>query len=395
MYEGPLPYRSIPLYSIKPSRVLGTPLGYSDLFDLLPLQDALNMLYSTVITNQAAFGVQTILNPSTCNIDASQINNGLAVLSYNPQGGKPEALQLTSTPPEIFNFINFLIQTEETISGINSVVRGQPEANLRSGSAIAMIQSNAIQYMSNLQAEYVHLIEDVGMGIVQMLVDFADSPRIANIVGESGKAYVKTFKGEDLRSINRVIVDSANPMSKTIAGRINMADNLLQYGEITPKQYMNIINTGNIETATDNTVNEEMGIKKENEAMLEGKLPIAFFLDLHSEHIIGHRALISDPDMRENPELAQIVTQHIQEHIRLLKETDPQILMSFGQQPLQAPPPPPPASGQPPMEPNPATQPPVEQAVQQNNAQPQEPRLPEGMEQQPLTMSSNLQKING
>lgn len=411
LYDGPLPYRRIPIYTLKPSVVMGTPLGHSDMFDLLPLQDAVNMLYSTITTNQAAFGVQTILNPVGNNIDVAQINNGLSVLTYNPNvngGGKPEALQLTKTPPEIFQFVQFLIQTMETISGINSVVRGNPEANLRSGSAIAMIQSNAIQYMSNAQAQYVRLIEDVGLGILQMLIDFADSPRIADIVGISGKSYVKTFKGEDLRSINRVIVDSANPMSKTNSGRINMADNLLQYGTITPQQYMNVMNTGNLEVATDSTVNVQMSIQKENEAMLEGRQVLVYALEKHSVHILGHQELIADPDMKEDPELLKIVGDHINEHLRMLRETDPDILMSIGEQPLRpmppeggAPPPPagpvPPApQGQPPVAPqNEAVMPPQEQALAQQGAQPNAVRLPPGMENVPLTPQENLQRMQG
>jgi hypothetical protein len=393
MYDGTLPYRSIPLYSLKPSRILGTTLGYSDMFDVLPLQNAMNLLYSTILTNQAAFGVQTILNPSTSNIEPSQIGNGLAILNYNPQGGVPSALQLTSTPPEIFNYLNFLIQTSETISGINSTVRGNPEAALRSGSAIAMIQSNAVQYMSNLQAEYIKLMENIGKGIIDMLIDFADSPRIADIVGESGKAYVKTFKGDDLRSINRVIVDSANPLSKTISGRINMADNLMQYGDITPRQYMNVINTGNLETATDPIIFEEMSIKKENEELLSGKQVVAFFLDLHLNHIKGHRSLISDPDMRKDPELVKLVGDHIKMHIDLLRETDPDLLMSLGEQPLQ------PKAVQPEGQPiqetlqTPTTLPPIEQAVNEVGATPQEPRLPQGFEGSPITPEQNLERI--
>lgn len=399
MYDGPLPYRTIPVYSIKPAQILGTPLGRSDMFELMPIQEAINSLYSTILTNQSAFGIQTVLLPSTCNIDATQISNGLSILKYNPQGGKPEALQLTATPPEVFNFLNFLIQTQETISGINSVVRGNPEANLRSGSAIAMIQSNAIQYMSNLQAEYVALIEDVGLGMIQMLIDFADSPRIANIVGESGRSYVKEFKGEDLRAINRVVVDSANPMSKTIAGRINMADNLLQYGEITSKQYMNIVNTGNLETATDATTTAEMAIKKENELMLDGQQVYALFFEDHGQHIIGHKGAISDPDLKANPDLVKIIGDHILEHVKLLRETDPDLLMSLGQQPLRPQGGPP--QGEPPMEgsapQNPAVMPPVDQAMAQQGAQPQEmgATLPEQFSEVPLTGAQNLERIKG
>lgn len=400
MYDGPLPYRQIPLFSIKPARILGTPLGYTNLFDILPIQDAVNSLHSTILTNNTAFGVQTILNPTGNNLQPEQISDGLAILSYNPQAGAPEALQLTSTAPETYNYLNMLIQSEETISGINSVVRGNPEASLRSGSAIAMVKAGAIEYMSGLQSQYINLAEDVGLGLLNMLIDFADSPRIANIVGESGKNWVKTFKGEDLRAINRVIVDSANPLTKSIAGRAQMADNLLQYGEITSKQYMNVVATGNLETATDNTIFEEMAIKDENESMLNGDPVTALAIDMHYEHITAHRGLISDPAMRKDGQLVKLVLDHIQDHITQLQNTDPNLLMALGMQPIQSAQPAPPAGApgaNPMQEPNPAAEPPMEQAIAQTGAQPQDPgaRLPEGFENSPLNMAENAARIQG
>ena len=52
----------------------------------------------------------------------------------------------------------------ETLSGVNSVARGNPEASLQSGTALAMVQSQALQFMSGLQQSYIQLIEDVGTG---------------------------------------------------------------------------------------------------------------------------------------------------------------------------------------------------------------------------------------
>ena len=405
LYDGPLPYRKIPLFSMKPDKILGTPLGYTILFDLLPIQAASDMLYSTILSNQAANGIQNILLPTGANIEPSQIAGGLNIIRYNIQHGEPKAMQLTKTAPEIFDFLNMLIQAQETISGINSVVRGNPEANLRSGSAIAMIESNAIQYMSGIQSEYVHLVEDVGLSLLEMLIDFAHSPRIASIVGKSQMSYTETFKGEDLSEISRVIVDVSNPLTKTVAGRVNMADNLLQYGEITPDQYINVIKTGNLDVATDGIVHEQMNIQRENEYMLMGKMPRTVGIDQHLEHIKGHRGVIADPFIRENDELVGIVLGHIQEHIDLLKEFDPETLMSIGEQPLQSQQAAPPAGGGgAPGEMNPAegpaslaptSMPAEEMAMEAQGAQPNNIRMPEGFSEKPLSMEENLAKNNG
>lgn len=217
LYDGPLPYRNIPVYRISPSDILGTTFGYTPLMDFLPIQESLNSLYSTVMTNQNAFGVQNIYVPRGSDISVNSLMGGLNVIEGNAQFGKPEPLNLTATPAEVFNFIKMLEQVGETILGINSVTRGNPESNLRSGNALALLQSNSLQFMSGLQQQYVQIIEDVGTALINMLKDFAEVPRVAAIVGKNNKTFMKEFKGEDLKSINRVIVDMGNPLARCLA----------------------------------------------------------------------------------------------------------------------------------------------------------------------------------
>lgn len=216
LMDAPMPYDELPIYRISPSMILGTPYGYTELFDLLPLQDAVNSLYSTIMSNQNAFGVQNILMPRGTDINPSTLVGGLNLIEYNAQLGKPEPLNLTQTPKEIFEFIKMLVQDMETLSGVNSVARGNPEASLNSGAALALVQSTAIQYISGLQQSYVKLLEDVGTGLISMLQRFASVPRIAMIAGKKNKTLMKEFTGDDLDKIRRVIVDVGNPLARCL-----------------------------------------------------------------------------------------------------------------------------------------------------------------------------------
>lgn len=216
LYDGPLPYRTIPVFRIAPSDILGTVFGYTPLMDFLPIQESINSLYSTVMTNQNAFGVQNIYVPRGADISVNSLMGGLNIIEGNANAGKPEPLNLTNTPREVFDFIKMLEAVGETIMGISSVTRGNPEPNLRSGNAMALLQSQSLQFMSGLQQQYVQLIEDVGTALVNMLKDFAEVPRVAAIVGKNNRTFMKQFKGEDLKSINRVIVDMGNPMSRCL-----------------------------------------------------------------------------------------------------------------------------------------------------------------------------------
>lgn len=336
LLDSPMPYRSLPIFRIAASDILGTPYGYTPVFDLLPMQEAINSLYSTVLSNQAAFGVQNIAVPRGADIDVNNLAGGLNVIEYNQGAGKPEALNLTQTPAEIFKMIDILRQEMETISGVNSVARGNPEASLKSGAALALVQSMALQFLSGLQQAYVQLIEDLGTALINMLKDFAAVPRVAAIVGKSNKTFMKEFKGDDLTNVNRVIVDVGNPLARTTAGRVQMAEQMLQMGLIKdPQQYFTVMNVGKLDVINEGPQAELLLIKGENEKMVSGEKVIALAVDDHKNHILEHKSVLADPDLRQDPSLVQLVLDHVQQHIELLRDTDPDLLGLLGQQPLQ------------------------------------------------------------
>lgn len=334
LVDTEMPYRDLPIYRMAANDILGTNYGYAPIFDLLPIQDAVNSLYSTILTNQSTFGVQNIWVPRGADVAISQLSGGLNIVEGNT-GFEPKPLNLTETPAEVFNFMDRLVKDMETISGVNSVARGNPEASLRSGNALALVQSMALQFMSGLQQTYVQCIEDVGTGLINMLKDFATAPRIAAIVGENNKTYLKEFKGENLSNVNRVIVDIGNPLARTTAGKVQMAEQMLQMGLIdSPQQYLTVIETGRLEGMVDDKVRQQFLMTEENEKLVNGEQVIAMITDQHMLHIKEHSSVLSDPELRFDADLVGRVTAHIQEHINVLRTTDPDLLMALGQQPL-------------------------------------------------------------
>jgi hypothetical protein len=340
--DVPLPYQEIPIYRITASDILGTSLGYTPLFDLMPMQDSVNMLYSTILTNNYATGVQLLFVPRNAGISIEALGEGLSIIEGN---AKPEPLQLTSTAKETYEFLSVMVSTMETISGINSVVRGQPDANIRSGSSMALLQANSIQYMSGLAMQYNQLIEDVGTGLLQTLKMYANTKRVASIVGKTNVSYLQEYSQEDLSNIKRVVVSAGNPLMKTTAGRFQMASDLLQYQLLKdPSQYFAIMNGAPLDVITDAPTRQLNLILSENEKMLEGKYPPVIITDKHVEHIDEHLGLLDDAKMRENPELIQLVLDHVNEHKMYLETGDPFLLQIRGQQSLAQPP-----AGQPPQ----------------------------------------------
>lgn len=337
--DGNLPYDEVPVNRIRPADLLGTTHGYTVVFDLLAIQEVIDALYSVIATNQTSFGVQNILMPKGVSHEFVKLASGLNLIKYDPQLGKPEALNLTYTPAEIFGFIKQLEEVMETLSGINSTVRGNPEASLKSGSALALVQSQAIQFSSGLQQSFANHVEDVFTQAFTTLKQFAKTKRVALIVGKYNQHMLKSFVGDDLSDIKRVVVDSGSALSKTTSGRMQIAQDLLQNQLIkTPEEYLSVINTGRLEPLTESQNRELINIRAENEMLAEGKPVRALAIDDHRLHILEHKTVLDNPDAREatpeNKPIQDATLSHIEEHIQFLKTVDPALLAVLGQQSL-------------------------------------------------------------
>lgn len=337
--DMPLPYEEIPVHRVASSNWNGSCFGYSIAFDLAPIQEAENTLFSTALTNNKAFGVQLITIEAGTDMSISELTDGLSVIE-RPQGTQaPQGINLTNTAPELYNLLNQLQQKQEVISGVNSVVRGDPTGALRgnSGSALALVQSQSVQFLNGLVASYNQLLENVGNSMIKRLKRFAQIPILAEIVGKNNKTLLQQFTGDDLSLINRVQVQSANPITKTLAGKINLADTLLQAGIIkTSDDYLMVLQTGNLQPMIHAETSELLLISDENEQISAGEIPQAIYSDNHVLHIKEHNSVASSIEAREDPTIVEALYTHCQQHIQLLKQTDPQLLTILGQQPLQS-----------------------------------------------------------
>lgn len=343
--DGPLPYKDVMIHPILPGKVQGTQLGYTPAFDLLSLNDALNSAWSAFITNIDTFGVSNVWIPSGSNISASQLPGGLNVIESDT---KPEVIDLVKVNEAVFKVTDLIKSQMQAAVGVNDVIRGNPEANLRSGNSMALVAAQALVYNSGLQASLANLLAQVGTSIVRLLQDFATTPKMAAIVGQGNQSLLKSFTGSDLQGIDRVVIEEVSAVSRTTAGKLELATNLLQQGLIQdPADYLNVIETGRMDPLTHDKVQESLAIQRENELLRDGSLPVqAVLTENHQRHIKGHAAVLSDPFMKTDPAVVQRVLAHIQEHIDLgMSPQYQQMAPLLGHQPIPMPPAPVPPMG--------------------------------------------------
>lgn len=346
LIDSPLPFDDFPVYRIAPSDQEETTFGYTVAFDLLAIQECIDKLISVIITNQLTFGVQNIIAPIGTKLSPQQLLDGLNLILTDMRAGIPQVLEMVKTPAEIYQFITFLIQQMELLSGLNSVARGVAPENLKSGTALAFVQSQAIQANSGLQQSYMRLLEDVGTGYLNILKSFPKTKKMQALVGADDQTYLAEFTSDDISDISRVTVQAGNPLTKTTAGRIEVAQNLLQSGLFkTPEEFVSVVETGQIQSLTNGNMSELLHIKQENEALRKGAPVKAMFCDNHPLHMKEHMAVLNSVDIRNsNDPSVMVATNHIMEHMQMWQTVPPNILAGLG---IQPPPMPMVAPGQP------------------------------------------------
>lgn len=378
LFEGPLPYRNTQVIRMSAGDWDGCTWGYSSAFDLLGLQRVHGLVYSTIVTNLKNTGVSSVIMRPDSNVEMSG-KSGMRIIEA-AQGQEPQPFNLTAIPGDAYQLLEITEKLMEAVSGANSVVRGDPDAQIKSGAYAALIQQQALTFTGQLQASYTRALEQVGTAAIRTLRDFASAPRVAAIVGKAGASMLKEFTGDDLSQVDRVTVQVGNPMTRTQAGRLELANMLLQMGknEQSPikssQDLIAVLTSGRLDVATEDITRQQQLIRRENERLAEG-LPVqALITDLHRAHIQQHLSELDSPEVREDPVRVEGVLAHVQEHIRLGQQLDPLMAEATGQDPFGLPPPAPPG-GPPPGGPPP---PPAGGDVQAGSAViDQQPQLPE------------------
>lgn len=339
-----LPYKPYPVERIAPSDVIDGPVGYAPANDIMGPEQITDALHSIITSNEITFGGQNLVAPEGNNLKVSDIGKGLRVFELPPDLVQFfKALDLCHTPPEVFNYIGMLQQKKERAVGSVASSLAQQAAQGASGNSMALMQTQSISYNSGIQRSYFKLLSGAMTKLIEILRTYADTPRVARIVGKSKAAALKEFKytGEDLNSISSIVYEIVNPIMQTVGGRLEFARMMIDAGQIkSPKQLINLATTGQSEVLTQDDEADGMLILEENEALNEGRPVKAVVTENHADHMKSHNSQITQAAKEKDPELVARILDHNMEHISLWMDAsinNPAILIATGQQPLPIP----------------------------------------------------------
>lgn len=344
VYDDAMPLGEIPVYACIPEMEMGTASGYSAQTDLLAPQQALDAMYDVIHSSHSAFGTQNIIAPDGTKVSPEDVGRGMRLWEYTPNpdvpnNGKPEALQLLAISPDSYKLTEIEQQQMETLSGLNSTARGQPMPQLKSGTALALVQSLAVSFNSALQGEIVRHNERVATGLLKMLQLFAKNERTTAIAGKTKRAAVEKWSADAIKEVTRITVDIASPLMQSTAGRLQAAQDLLAQGLITtPAQYFEVLASGALEPMYESPLSRVTYIRDENEMMMDGTVPQVSLFDDHGAHVAEHLGCLDSDEVRTTPALFKIVNDHVMMHLQAWSTMDPALALLTKQSIMPLPP---------------------------------------------------------
>lgn len=335
---GPLEYGLFPARRFCPEDTDDSPDGYSPLTDTLNLQEAHDAALSMALSKQMATMPKVVVSMQA-NIAKKDLGGGFQVYTVNGNPSDVMSFQeYDSSAEKDINLASYLQEQIETGTGINSVLRGNPNEALKadSGRAYAFIQAQAAINTYGEEGNLRECWAYVAMGIIDTFRrHHRAQQQLMVIAGKAKESQALTFLGErDLKSVRAVTVEQGDALTSTVAGRLEMMGLFKDLGieGLDFNKIYQIVTEGRWDGALEDAVNIDLHVRTENERMVEGQQIVPLESENHLKHIMGHFALANRPGV--NPRVAANALQHIRYHIYQWRIADPGMLAALGLPPL-------------------------------------------------------------
>lgn len=344
---GPLEYDRVPYTRFQPESADDAPDGHTDMHDQMGLQEGLNACIGVALSKQQASLPKPFIN-AQAGIRKQDMGGGFNVFIVN---GNPNEVinyvEYESTAKNDVDLASYFQQQIETGTGINSVMRGNPNESIKaeSGRAYAFVQAQAAIVNFNPEGALRECMGEGGTGVIDMYSHkhFAEQ-QVMVITGKSQEAQALTFLGEkDLMGVQAVTVEQGDALTGTPAGRMELLGLFKDLGAtgLDAEKIYKIVTEGRWDSVIEDAANIDMHIRTENENLVKGLQIVPLETENHLKHIIGHLAVSNRPGAS-----VRVVTnalQHIRYHIYQWRIADPALLGALGipvlpQDPLFAPP---------------------------------------------------------
>lgn len=295
------------------------------------------MLQSIEATSYKAHGVGVILNPRGSDITPKKVAAGLAVIDHTP-GHEPKPMNFTALPPDLAGAQGRTVDTMQRLLGVSAVDRGDPPAHVKSGSAMLFMKATTAQHLQPFTEKIAAQREGVAEDYLFLFSTFVRMPRPITIRGELSER-VEEVRGDDIGGVLRVKVQIGNPLTHSITGQLQIAENLLAQQQISGAEYLEIVDGAGLQKLLRRSTSQRILVEQENAMLRRGQVPLVAPTHDPLYHIAHHALELNSQQALANPAIRQAVLEHIHIHQQMwaiATVQNPGMLEALGIPPMQA-----------------------------------------------------------
>jgi len=309
-------YKSLPIHTLFHSEMLGTSvIGHSPAVDLAPLQEALNILISTALTNARKFGQTMLWSKAAPNWKALEPGAGILL------GEEVKVLDFLKSSPEIQHQIDNILARMDSVSNISAVSRGIQDKET-SGVHAALLDMKTVQANGLFDQAALDAASSVGQSVLDIFSEKIEEGLEVPIVGAGDIVRYSKMSRAGLKKVSRVIVKPGNPALRTPSGRFQVAKMMAELGLITnEKELLSVFNGSPAQRVLDPIENQTKLAHEENETIKEGGQVVVSITDDHLSHMKIHVSdLVGSVEARMDDSLVMRVMPHVLQHMAMLSQ---------------------------------------------------------------------------
>lgn len=328
---NPLPSGN-PVKYVCTGRYFGTSFGYPEAADLLSMQEMIDELLTQGANNLMRFGNQSLWAEDGVEVDMRKIAEGGGFFNHKPGQQPPRTVDWAKMPDAGKWMLEFMVERMNDISGMNSVARGAPEANIQSGTFAALMLNIAQKFVSATEASNDEMRNDSANMLLDLVRANSEAPFLAEVAGANQAPYIKQFTKQDLSGVRRVQVATSSPLMRTIPGRLEVFQALTPLSKEQRQAAYQLITTGNADAFVDLDQSCSLLIQYENEQLMKGQPVQALKTDDPILHCEKHKSALDRLRATEQPNMAAVsaLLEHIAEHGMLWAGVDPVLAAMIG-----------------------------------------------------------------
>ena len=291
LWDRPLPPElagDLPVVLFIPAPYIGANIGYSDASDIVPIQGMIDNVTSDWVSNSRAFGRAWLANPKGSGVNLEGIRKGLTAIDYS--GDKmPQYI----VPPDFSaaeHLLNYGHRRMESVTQQNAVRRGDPQANIKSGTMAALFNQQSLDFVSDYQQTFDDGERTVANVSLKLAQTRAKGEFLIKVTGTSARPYWESFAAQGLKGIEDIEVETISSLMRSPAGRFEYWQ---QIQSVPPDKQAAVrrgLETGDWSGLDDADSSEDMRLIAESELLLQGKQTVVSVIDDPAKHMKQHKA---------------------------------------------------------------------------------------------------------